>query len=778
MPLSAQNSDFDTKMLQAREKFRSGQYEEARAFTQSLMKLKSLSEEQKNEGKSFIHQCDVAILHRDRLVLSPSDMNIGSQGGLDSIACDAGNPKSLTVISSNPVWCQPELAEGYILLRTGSNPLKAERSATVTVKMKTVKGRVKSASIRLTQDSRPDTRKKVVVNTKPGMAKIYIDDNEPLVGVWEGELGSGEHRVRVEKNGYAPLETKIFVEDDGHGDVVKNEMLTLRPEFGTLVLDILPEEGFSLLDAAPVIKFNNGNTARLKPDESYSYDDDRDIVKYAVYSDGTMPVSAGRLVGTVNATGFEPQEFDIQIKNGEMQPLSITLKAITGFLTLDDEGKAQDALVIMDGQEMGLLRDFSLRRTIIGEHVVKLRKNGFVSEETSYAAIVQVGEATVVPVRMFRYAKYVFTSKPEGVRISIDGEFFGVTPTPPIALVESTPGQEHKVVFSKEGFLSVSRVLRPEYDNPEVTTEDVALQTTERLSLRADRMDVKASIYSGTHSDSLLYDGLSLPAEIDLPLRETPYKLEIRHVSNSRLMYRRNFKFNNSEVDKLKVQTYTKSNVQIIGANYFLNGLNYSVGSGNKEYRNMGSVNLVKFRLFPGFSTSVVHAGFFKAKDTDVAVLYTNQSGAVENTVAYGNYNYLPSVSILFINGEFRVGGYVTDYMQVNAVATYAWYPDFLKNFLGFSHVVGHDLFVGAEVSSCIPVFNLKLKAGVQIYPGGLTANFYKGSNSSNGSDSMSSRYVSLPMQGVPPAQFVVSLGFTLGGKDAKGENIWRVFHL
>lgn len=189
----------------------------------------------------------------------------------------------------------------------------------------------------------------------------------------------------------------------------------------------------------------------------------------------------------------------------------------------------------------------------------------------------------------------------------------------------------------------------------------------------------------------------------------------------------------------------------------------------------MGNVSLLKFRLFPGLSTSAVRSGFFLGSDTDIPIIYGTGDNA--SVISDWNFNYLPAASVLFINGEFRMGGYITDYLQVNAVASYAWYPDVLKHFAPFSHIVGHDLFVGAEFSSHIRVINLNFKAGVQMYPGGLTANIYDNSKNTSRNDVID-RFLILPIEGLPPTSFVISVGIALGGTDSKGENTLRLFHL
>ena len=118
------------------------------------------------------------------------------------------------------------------------------------------------------------------------------------------------------------------------------------------------------------------------------------------------------------------------------------------------------------------------------------------------------------------------------------------------------------------------------------------------------------------------------------------------------------------------------------------------------------------------------------------------------------------------------MGGALFQYCDIDMLATYAWYPDISK-LLTFSHMSGHDIFLGLELGSRIPVFNVSVRAGVQAFYG--QANIAR-PNAVNGGE-IDERYVQrecvLPVQRL---QFVAGVCFTLGGKDSKGQNILRIF--
>ena len=188
-----------------------------------------------------------------------------------------------------------------------------------------------------------------------------------------------------------------------------------------------------------------------------------------------------------------------------------------------------------------------------------------------------------------------------------------------------------------------------------------------------------------------------------------------------------------------------------------------------KSYRNLGNASFAKFRFFPGFSTSVLRGNLFLGSDERYPLYIKDKTGDQLHPVE--KVQLLPAISAFLINGEFRVGGAIIDYVDVNAVATYAWYPDVWRNFLPFSYVSGHDIFVGLEMSSRFPFFNVNLKTGLQMYKA-LEANLYAQGLSQ--SREVKDNFVKQSMD--YPYMFVMSVGFSLGGRDSKGNNILRVF--
>ena len=146
--------------------------------------------------------------------------------------------------------------------------------------------------------------------------------------------------------------------------------------------------------------------------------------------------------------------------------------------------------------------------------------------------------------------------------------------------------------------------------------------------------------------------------------------------------------------------------------------------------------------------------------------------GGSDATIDIESPLVLPALSCLLINEEFRMGVSATDYADVALLGSYTWYPDVLKSVLEFSHMTGHEFFIGGEISSRISSVNFNVKAGMQMYANAKANIFAR----PVGSSGVKGKYYVENMN--IPNSFVISLGFTLGSSESsKGNNILRLYH-
>lgn len=768
-PLFAQNPDFERKYQVAQELFNKGQYEKAKtAINNTLKNLPSLSSGQIQKGKNLASQCDQAIANRDRLDLSRTALEVPFGSGVDSIAFVAAKPQLVKAVSSAS-WCKVEKVENNnVYIRLDMNPdKKLSRQATITVSM----GKIKTRKLTVTQDARPETVKQVTLRTIPDRARFSVDGSMPVTGSWEGKLDSGPHRIHVEKAGYFSKDTVINVVDDMRLDQDLQIELKLAPSFGKLKVEVLPQEGFNFNDLRPYDLIVNGSTVE---NFNYSYDDDREIMRYCLYEDGTIPVPPGMVTVAATASSFDQERRDIQVRAGEVISLSLVLKARFGRLSLIDTGQARNAIASIDGKPVGAVQDITNYPVSVGEHAITLEKEGFLATESAYVVSIHENEDIVQNVAMTRYVPFVFDSTPADAKVSVDGEYIGNTPTKPYILRESEPGKTYLVEVVKEGYLPAKEKIAPDYLDYSVQTMAFTMPKTNPLKVTTDAVDLQLIVKNSRDGDTTFVDGVIVPADIALPLRQKPYYVELHRIGQNYPAYRGRLKFNDASKTKHHIQSWSKSELVPLAASFNFVGAPNPINikhadlepAAGNNYNLIGTVNLMRFRLFHGLSTSVIKGMVFLPA-TQNAAFTKSAASTIKGDVKISNEAFLPAVTCLFLNADFRIGGAVLDYMDVDFLATYAWYPTFLKKLLPFSHVSGHDVFFGAEVSSRIPYFNVSLRIGMQMYPM-LTANLC---NTASTANEVEAKYISTPLN--VPNMFVIGVEIAIGGK---GNSIWRVF--
>ena len=408
LPLLAQNPVFPAKLNQARSLYNAGKYEKARSSIQVTLKnLNGLSADQKDEGRKLVAQCNQAIAHRDRFTIAKDAVSLGYQSGQDSVAFDAGWPKQVKA-TCPATWCKPILKEGLLVLNIDFNPNKQPRSTEVTLRM----GKIKSYKISVKQEPRTDTYKTVKIFTHPDKARISVDDFPAATGLWENTLVSGKHKVHIEKSGYRSRDITLEVKDDMRNDDVMTLEEVLEPEFAKLQLTVSPEKGFEL-DKTALRVYMNGVQLTSASGEEYTYDDDRELARYHVYKDGTIPVPFGPLSINIQAPNFATRQIDTMVVAGSSSfVLDASLNAITGWLQLNNVGQAGDAHVLLDGNDIGTVGEISHHRTQVGRHNLDLLQEGYIAPGSPFTIEIEENRLLVKDVSMHRYARYQFTSTP------------------------------------------------------------------------------------------------------------------------------------------------------------------------------------------------------------------------------------------------------------------------------------------------------------------------------------------------------------------------------
>lgn len=771
----AQNANSGTDsvsetIILAERKLKQDDFQGAIDIVKEHLSYRSLTSEQKERLNAYLTRIqksrdDAYVFRVDKNTLS-----VPFDSAQDSVEFMVGRLLKVESATSSASWCKVgKVAENKIYLSISANGTKKPREAKITVYGQDVKKKrgTKKLTVIVTQDLRPDTFKHLYVQTEPKWASIQVGTSpETFSAEWLGRVPSGACRIRVKKNQYQSVDTLVTVPDDFNADTLIVP-IKLVPAFAKLQIQVEPEEGFSFFEGKPTLTVG-GKVVNLD-DKSRSYDTAEDVRFGYLYSDNTIPVAVReKAYLEASAQHFDSKSWEGWVKVGEVVPVSLVLKARTGALTLTDEGNASDALVRLGSIELGPVSGVQNKLVLEGTYPLILEKDGYMARE-DYVISVQKDRQSFQPVKMDRYRDVQFFSNPSGAAVTVDGDTLGVTPSLAIPLIEREYGSPFDVRIRLQGYKE-ERLCMYIDSMKNGDSVSVSLEKTYPFFLAADQDGLLVKLSRKRKGKTLIdvEDHVRVNSQIEIPLQEEPYYLElIRPGLKEGNAYRGWLSFNNPEKNSHKYYSFHETYAQAIAGELFLVGSGpYLLG--RKEYRHWGNVYLGRLGLSTwGLSTSLLRGSFFLGTDKEQICNV--------NDISFETAHFLPAISCAFINADFRMGVAVWEFIDANALLSYAWYPDLFRTIAGFSHVTGHDIFVGAEVSSRIPYFNVTLKAGLQLYRG-LKANLY--SKEIGGSSTrVENQYVMVPLDGVVPEnQFVLSLCFALGGKNVKGNNILRLW--
>lgn len=760
-PAFAQKS-FDMRYNEAVEYYTQKQYDQAIKLLEAAKKSPGVTKDQIAKADRLLGQCRSAKQKLGDLNLSKENLIVSWMGQRDSIYVTAGKEWSVT---SAPEWCRTQIESDVLFIESSPNMSDEPRKGIIEVSM----GKQRSAYVMVTQEERHDAVRLVQIRSIPERALVYIDQNSGVLSD-RFSLREGKHTVRLEKSGYERKDTVLVISHNTPDEqLVFN--IALEPTFAMISVNIDPEEGYTF-DGVPTLDVG-GNQVNLRPSTVNNFNLDKEIRHYEVYEGNVIPLYPGNYIVRAEAPGFKPETQSISIVRGQTQTLNFTLRAISGKLAVQDAENAKGASVMIDGRMVGEIPFYGMDLKT-GEHAMRIEKEGFRSEKMEYHFMIEEGKETLVNVSMKPFATYRVTTDPAYCRVIVDGEYAGTTPMK-LELVEGV----HAVRVEKDGWYPVEREIETNSNSLE-NDLNVTLAKTFPLLIASDVDSLRIQVSKGMGDKKVIYaEDVKTPGTVALPLSKSPYHLKLTH-GNYDTAYDGWFWFTKGNRERLKVLSYSTMGFQLVGGNLYLVKPAPYFGETklHKGYQRMFDASLGKLKLFTGMTTSVLKGTAFWETNANESIVYPQTSTMGGDLVPGGDYykniKFIPALSCLFLNEEFRIGGGLHNNADIAFLATYTWYPPLYK-IVPFTHMSGHDIFLGGEISSRIPVFNMNIKAGIQTFYGQANICYPDGVIKSSGNPDK--RYHYEPYK-VPfnNTEFVVTLGFTLGGKDSKGNNILRVF--
>ncbi|MBQ7268680.1 MAG: PEGA domain-containing protein [Bacteroidales bacterium] len=711
----------------------------------SAKKVAGITQAQMDEADRRIRLYRNEMYKSKELRLSETRIVAEAAGAAQRIGVTAGQSWK---ISQCPQWCLATAESDALLVTVEPNSERQPRSGEIVVAM----GKI-TAMLEVEQAERPMISGNVVIRTVPEKALIRVDDEQATLKN-KFTLSEGRHIIRLEKDGYMRRDTVVTIDPSSPSDTTY--LFNLTREFATLSVNITSAKGYEFTEL-PVLEIN-GNVVDLHPRNLNDFDKDQPIAWYTLYKGDEIPLRySDDHILKVSADGFRTQTRSISLdREHNHLSLSFELEPFCGTLTLTDEENATGARVFINEQDAGTV-PFSGKVLQRGNYTVRLVKPGYRTVEDEFNITINGDQETALRISMFPFSSYYITSEPAYCKVFVDGIPAGTTPVS-IPMKEG----EHVLTITKDGFFPETRTISTDLSLLSHPV-DVTLEKTFPLTVRSAKESYDLIISKGSGKNKkVYYDTLETTATVQLPLSKERYSVKLKRYGK-RCMYRGKFRFNDPKKNQLNLLAWTPG-VSLLSADWYLmrppvfSYEDVKTDPANPttfNYNRIADISVGTIPIVRGLSTSVAKGS-----------LFWEDWGAPRAETDPASPMVVPALTVLFLNGDFRVGGAIFQYMDVNLLASYAWYPD-LSGILQFSHMSGHDIFLGLELNSRIPVFNLHLKAGLQAFYG--QGNILR---PGTGKIDIQKNYT-VPVQDF---KFVVSAGFTLGTHKTRGQSILRIF--
>ncbi|MBR4817796.1 MAG: PEGA domain-containing protein [Bacteroidales bacterium] len=789
---AGEKESFETMKNAANLYLLNGDFAAAKAQYDGIFKLfrqyEDFTKEIRPDYEKCLRELDkiaAAKKESERLVFSQPFVNFSYSSEAHNVTVLAGKGGTgKWEVESCPEWCKLTKADNNLSIVAEANPDPSFRNGEILIKM-VVSGKTVTRGLPVLQIARPLQERSVRIITNPEGSQVTIgSDPTPRITPVTLALAEGEIPIHILRNDYFALDTYITVSADDDPKVTKEYRFDLTPRFALAKLTINAATG-NLDNKNPKL-FIGGKQINL--DGYYGRGGVRTfntagsfITHLELYQDNernfVIPLEPATYMVTATADDFEDYSYSFTVREGETVPLDVIMTPKRGTVRFFN-GRNADGAVIKDGSTpIGTLADHLEVQMTADDHKISFEKKDFMSDVPTYSIHVEPGKTLDFEVNMNPLSYLTINSVPAGVEVIINGVAEGIR-TP--VYNKAIPLGENTITLSQKSYYPVTFVRQSGVIGA-VDTLNVTMKPSFPLHILSDAFRSTTNAVTGFNVYLTSLDGGEprvkeydhyTDAIVDLPYGK--YKYEFRRFStgpepgfsggvrlrgqrrHKDLAYKGIFTFNEKHNTLHRMSYSEGGNLGVLTGELGLSDMFINAGEAN-SYKEMGSVSFLKFPVLPGWSTSLARATAFES---------TLQESALN-----GAPRYLFSGSFAFMNGEFRVGGGIHQYLDVDILASYAYTPQIhslgwgVLEGMNFSYVDMTDIFFGLEFHSRLPVLNASFKVGYRMMKG--NANIF-------GTENKKNVFTSYPFDN---SGMMASIGLTLGGKDSKGANILRVFY-
>lgn len=601
---------------------------------------------------------------------------------------------------------------------------------------------------------------KVYFKTVPNnaLADFGFSGQSPQLTTVPIAINSGEYKVRISKYGYIPIDTFVVVPSDGN---IRQLDLMLKPDFAKLQLDISAEDN-SIFQIFPKVEIDTATVSLsylVNNPNARSYDDAANLKYFKLYSGGTVPLPSGNYPVTISAPGFRTYTTRIVATKGAVTPLVVKLQPITGYLTVTDQENAMNAKLYLDDEPIGTIPLYKYKIKV-GMHRLRVEKEGYISSEREYPVLSEEGKEIDLPMQMTIFKRYRIESIPTGSEVVIDGTRRGFTP-----LDVSLNKGEHQIEIKRNKYLTYVKNVTIDSDRTlDTGTINSIMEQNTPFTIKSERKGLEIVI---KRDDQIVINNTLTPSEVMLPVGK--YKMKL--YENNKVRFSGTLHHKGDET--INVPCYSSGTFTALAGDIFF--AKPDVTTLDKDYTPyhlLGIGQFGRFNIAKGLSTAILKASIFGVnetyKETDIDTGYGEGVATNDDNTKYPQYMF--AATPLFLNWEFRTGVSILKQLDVAALGSYAYYPQLIK-YIPFNHVSGQQMFFGIEISSRISVLNANIKIGKQILTGG-KYNFLVVPSEDFSLEDHTDKYNVVETK---MSQFIVSVGFTLGDKVSRSNNMLRI---
>ena len=519
----------------------------------------------------------------------------------------------------------------------------------------------------------------VTFKTEPGNAIVNFPNyeiNEPT-----GKsitLNSGKYNVNIIKAKYKSIDTLITIQSNDSVTYTFN----LEPNFAILKLDIKTEDNAKFEDA-PIMWINDKRVsldALYKPELYKNFYDG--INYHDLYTDNLIPFEPGNYKIKIESKNYVPFETFVNLEVGKTTLLQAMLDLVYGFITVIDENEnALGATVYINNVPKGQIPLYKTR-TRVGKNIVRIEKKGFMTEKPFYEANVFENSEQDISVKLLISNQITINSDPIGAFVYLNNERIGLTP-----YTASIPNGDHELILKKSNFAPEKRIINTNRDFIEKDTLLFKLRKAFPIIIDSEVKKQNIQISGLDSLSNILIDSnYKTPSEFLLPYGN--YFVNTSDFKGK--TYKGKIIYSSEKNSRMKLPSYSRTSFTTLSFDY---------KSENDFEATFGNAHIFSRS---GLSTSIAN----------VNILNIEQNGKVYKTL-------LPY--IFFTNWDWRLGGSLTRFLDINLLGRIKWTPGLEAVKVNIEGIYDASMlmyFYGFEISTRFSYFNIYTRIGNRTYKG------------------------------------------------------------